>query len=279
MTISKQEFDNFSNLILEKSAIVLEPGKEYLVENRLAPLIKQEGLSGLSDLFKQVQRNSKLLTQVVDAITTNETLFFRDIHPFSILKAQVLPDLIEKRRDRKELHIWSAACSSGQEAYSIAITIKEAFPHLRDWKFKILCTDISNAMLERTKQGVFSQLEVNRGMPASLLVKYFKQKGTDWEVNEELRSWMEVRHLNLADSWGHIDMMDIIFIRNVLIYFDVKMREQILSKMRKVIASDGYLFLGATETILSFESDFETRVHDKTIMYVPKTKVGNLEKP
>ena len=272
MTISKQEFDNFSNLILEKSAIVLEPGKEYLVENRLAPLIRQENLAGLGDLFEQARKNSKLLTQVIDAITTNETMFFRDTHPFTTLKKVVLPDLIEKRKDKKVLNIWSAASSSGQEAYSIAISIKEAYPYLSDWKFRILCTDISNAMLERVKQGSFSQLEVNRGMPASMLIKYFKQNGTQWVANNELRAWMDVRYLNLADAWGYIEAMDVVFIRNVLIYFDSKMREQILTRISKVIARDGYLFLGATETILGVEADFEARTNDKTIMYVPKGK-------
>jgi len=272
MTISKQEFDNFSNLILEKSAIVLESGKEYLVENRLAPLIKQEGLLGLSDLFVHAQKSSKLLTQIIDAITTNETQFFRDIHPFVVLRKQILPDLIEKRKSKKELRIWSAACSSGQEAYSIAMSIKETFPHLHDWKFNIFCTDISHAMLERIKAGEFSQLEVNRGIPASLLIKYFKQKGTQWMANDELKALLEVRHMNLAEIWGHVNTMDIIFIRNVLIYFDAEMRKQILMKMRKVIAPDGYLFLGATESILDTEVEFEARTYDKTVVYAPKAR-------
>jgi chemotaxis protein methyltransferase CheR len=268
MSISQKDFDSFRKLIQEKSAIVLEPGKEYLIENRLTPLVKKIGLTSFADLFQQIQRNADLLSKVVDAMTTNETLFFRDKHPFEALRDFVLPNLIKARESRKELNIWSAACSAGQEAYSIAIILKEHFPQLSDWKVKILCTDISNAMLERVKEGVFSQLEINRGMPINLLVKYFKKEGLDWVVSEELKSMLEVKYLNLAETWSLLYQMDLVFMRNVLIYFDLKTKEEIVQKIQKVLRSDGYLFLGSTESMLTVDSCFKTVQHNKTTLYI-----------
>ncbi|MDR2338286.1 MAG: protein-glutamate O-methyltransferase CheR [Deltaproteobacteria bacterium] len=267
MSISQQEFNNFKKLIQEKSAIVLDPGKEYLIENRLTPLAKEVGLDSLTELFQKIKSNTELLAKVVDAITTNETLFFRDQHPFETLKKIILPNLIKAREDKKELNIWSSACSAGQEAYSIAIILKENFPQLSNWKVKILCTDISHAMLERVKSGVFSQLEVNRGMPVTLLVKYFRQKGTDWVVSDALKEMLEVRYLNLAAVWPALCQMDLIFLRNVLIYFDLKAKEEILQKIQKNLCPDGCLFLGSTESMLTVNSSFKAVKYDRTVIY------------
>jgi chemotaxis protein methyltransferase CheR len=259
MGISSNDFNYISKLVLEMSAIVLEPGKEYLVESRIQPLALKEGFASIEELVKKMQLNPRngFCAKVVEAMTTNETSFFRDIHPFETLKGFVFPDLIEKRKDTKELNIWCGASSSGQEPYTLAILMRENFPQLQSWKINYIASDISNEMLDRCRNGVYSQLEVNRGLPATMMVKYFERHGTEWQIKEDMRKMIDFRITNLSDNWPIMPKLDLVMMRNVLIYFDVEMKKVILGKIKKLLKPDGYMFLGAAETTLNLDESFE----------------------
>jgi chemotaxis protein methyltransferase CheR len=259
MTISANDFKYISKLVQDLSAIVLEPGKEYLVESRIQPLAKKEGLDSIEELVKKLRLEPQngLQTKVVDAMTTNETSFFRDIHPFDTLKKFIIPDLIKKREATKTLNIWCGASSSGQEPYTIAMILKENFPQLLNWKVNYISSDISHEMLERCKKGVFSQLEINRGLPATMMVKHFERHGTEWQIKEDLRKMIQFRYTNLSENWPSMPKMDLVMLRNVLIYFDVDMKKEILNKIQNLMNQDGYLFLGAAETTLNLNESFE----------------------
>lgn len=259
MPITATEFGCVSDLVRQRSAIVLEPGKEYLVEARLMTLARMEGFLNLEALLSKLchQPTPELQRKVVEAMTTNETSFFRDLHPFEALKRQLLPELIQKRESGRRLYIWSAACSSGQEPYSIAIIIRELFPVLLNWNLRLFATDLSSAMVARAREAVFSQIEINRGLPAPLLVKYFEKEGLLWRANLNLRKMTEFRELNLAEPWPALPEMDIIFLRNVLIYFDTATKKDILGRLRRVLRPDGYLFLGGAETTFNLDDGFE----------------------
>lgn len=259
MGISANDFNYISKLVLDMSAIVLEPGKEYLVESRIQPLALKEGFSSIEELVKKMQLNphNGFCAKVVEAMTTNETSFFRDIHPFETLKGAVFPDLIEKRKDTRELNIWCGASSSGQEPYTLAILMRENFPQLQSWKINYMASDISNEMLDRCRSGVYSQLEVNRGLPATMMVKYFDRHGTEWQIKEDMRKMIDFRITNLAGNWPIMPKLDLVMMRNVLIYFDVEMKKTILGKIKNLLKPDGYLFLGAAETTLNLDESFE----------------------
>lgn len=259
MGISVNDFNYLRKLVLEMSAIVLEPGKEYLVESRIQPLALKEGFASIEELVKKMQLNPRngFCAKVVEAMTTNETSFFRDIHPFETLKGFVFPDLIEKRKDTKELNIWCGASSSGQEPYTLAMLMRENFPQLQSWKVNYTASDISNEMLDRCRNGVYSQLEVNRGLPAAMMVKYFERHGTEWQVKEDMRKTIDFRITNLSGNWPLMPKLDLVMMRNVLIYFDVEMKKVILGKIKKLLKPDGYLFLGAAETTLNLDESFE----------------------
>jgi chemotaxis protein methyltransferase CheR len=269
MAVTRADFDYLSKLVREQSAIVLEPGKEYLVESRLIPLARKEGFDSLGSLVASLRASkfNGIHRKVVEAMTTNETTFFRDLQPFEVLKQIVLPALIEKRSAERRLNIWSAASSSGQEPYSLAMLLREHFPALASWDIGILATDISREMLDRTREGRYNQLEVNRGLPAPLLIKYFQKQGLEWQISEELRRMIEVRELNLAAEWGRIPPIDIVLMRNVLIYFDTEMKKVILRKLRQVLSPGGYLFLGAAETTMNINDSFTRIPFEKTFYY------------
>ena len=264
MPITSLEFGVVRKLVHERAAIVLEPGKEYLVESRLAPLAKADGCT-LNELIARLRAgtdralNDRALDdRVVEALTTNETAFFRDVKPFEILKNVVMPEVLARKAASRSLSIWCAASSSGQEPYTIAMTLREHFPQLVNWKVRIFCTDISTEMVARTKSGRYSQLEVGRGMPAPLLVKYFNRAGLEWEVNADLKKWVDARALNLAAAWGALPRQDIVFCRNVLIYFDADTKKSILRRVGDLMKPDGYMFLGAAETTRGLEDQFES---------------------
>jgi len=263
------EFDYIRRLVLEQSAIVLEDDKQYLAEARLLPLARREGLDSISSLVVNLlgKKLDGLHRKVVEAMTTNETSFFRDFHPFEALRTAILPELMLKRASSRELNIWSAACSSGQEPYSLALLLLEHFPNLVAWSIKLIATELSAGMLARARRGRYSQLEVNRGLPAKLLVKYFRQDGTDWETKEELRNRVEFQILNLAESWPPLPPMDIILMRNVLIYFGVETKKRILGKVRQLLRPDGFLFLGGAETTFNLDDAFQRVQFDRTICY------------
>jgi chemotaxis protein methyltransferase CheR len=252
------DFAFVCKLLLEASAVVLEPGKEYLVDTRLAPLVRKLDLGSISDLVVRLRApgNSGLLTQVVDALVTTETSFFRDVHPFESLRKSVIPDLIRRRADARALAIWCAASSTGQEPYSLAMLLREHFPELRTWNVLLLATDLSREVLARAREGKYSQLEVNRGLAAPLLVKYFKQHGTQWQLNEEIRKLVDFRELNLSQPWPYLPRMDLILNRNVMIYFDVATKKSILSRIARLLRPDGYLLLGGSETTFNIDDSF-----------------------
>ena len=269
MAINAADFEHISKIVKEDSAIVLEKGKEYLVESRLMPLVHQEKLESLENLVKQLKSKpkGKLHIAVIEAMTTNETSFFKDIHPFETLKKEIIPDLIEKRKDKKELNIWCGASSSGQECYSLVMILKNEFPALETWKISFSASDISNQMLNRCRSGIYSQLEINRGLPAPLMVKYFNRLGTEWQVKDELRKMIQFRITNLSEKWPFMPPLDLIMMRNVLIYFDVDMKKDILGRVRKLLKPDGYLFLGAAETTLNLNENFERMPYKQSGCY------------
>lgn len=249
MPIHPRDFEVVCKAIAEDAGIILRPGKEYLVESRLVPLVKSEGYDSVEGLIGHLRTGSRhLRAVVVDAMTTNETSFFRDAAPFEIIQESVLPSLFESRSATKSLRVWCAASSSGQEPVSLALLIRDRFPQMAKWDIKITATDISESMLERCREGVYSQLEVARGLPSPLLTKYFNKRGEAWQLRDEIREMIEYRRLNLANRFPPMPQMDMVMIRNVLIYFDDELKEQILANIAKVLKPDGFLFLGSTET-------------------------------
>jgi chemotaxis protein methyltransferase CheR len=266
-----QDFDFIRKLLRERSAIVLEDGKQYLVESRLAPLVRELKVDSVADLVRLLRAPlaGALQQQVVEAMVTTETTFFRDVHPFEALRQHVLPDLIQRRSAERTLQIWSAACSSGQEAYSIIITMLEHFPELKSWNVRILGTDLSTEILDRAKEGRFAQIEANRGLPSKMLVKYFEHQGTGWQVKRELRQMVEWKPMNLVEPWIGLPRMDIVFLRNVLIYFDVPTKREILERMRSAMRPDAYLFLGAAETTMNIHERYERIPFERAACYRP----------
>lgn len=270
MSLSFGEFDFIRNLLRQHSALSLDDSKQYLVESRLDSLAKQEGFPSLQHLIARLQKDpgtSALHSKVVEAMTTNETTFFRDARPFRLLEKLVFPQLIERRQSERALNIWCAASSSGQEPYSVAMLLRDHFPALSAWNLCFIATDISQAILNRAKAGRYSQLEVNRGLPAAMLVKYFRQAGNDWEISREIRRMIDFRRLNLIESWPLLPAMDLIMMRNVLIYFEVEKKKEILERARRLLRPDGYLLLGGAETTINLDDDFEPIQFEQTSCY------------
>jgi chemotaxis protein methyltransferase CheR len=269
-TLAPPDFDYIAQLVHRRSAIVLEPGKEYLAESRLESLARDHGLATVGELVARMRSGSlDAGDAVVDAMTTNETSFFRDAHPFNALRDTVLPELIEARRVARSITIWCGATSSGQEPYSVAMLIREHFPELRDWQVRIIATDISPSMLERTRAGRYSQLEVNRGLPAPMLVKYFTRDGMHWVVAEDLRRMVSAQYMNLNERWPVMPPFDLVLLRNVLIYFDVPTKQAILGKVRQQLRPDGLLLLGGAETTMNLDANFERVPHGRSTWYRP----------
>jgi chemotaxis protein methyltransferase CheR len=208
-----------------------------------------------------------LQQKVVEAMTTNETSFFRDVQPFEMLKQMVVPELMKRRATERRLNVWCAASSTGQEPYSLAMMLRESFPSLGGWKVRISASDLSTEVLEKARRGRYSQLEVNRGLPAHLLVKYFQRQGVEWQIKDDIRNVIDYRQLNLIEPWPALPPMDVILIRNVLIYFDVETKRQILGKARRLLRPDGYLFLGGAETTLKLDDSFERVEFQRTGCY------------
>lgn len=271
-TIQQNTFEFLCNFVREKSAIVLDPTKTYLVESRLNPIARENGLASLDELATALRRPTSrdLARQVIDAMTTNESSFFRDLHPFDALKTTILPELIEKRSKERVLNIWSNACSSGQEVYSIAMLLRDNFPVLNTWKVRLIASDLSTAILKKAQEGIFNQTEVNRGLPMPLLLKYFSKNGLQWQIKEDIRSSVEFREVNLIEPWpSTLPTMDIIFLRNVLIYFSPETKTSILNRAHRLLRSDGYLFLGGAETTMNLDTKFQRTAIGKASAYRP----------
>jgi len=258
MAMTTGEFSYLQSLLHLHTGIVLEAGKEYLAESRLAPLARHAGFDSLAEMIAQLRTRSPngLHRQVIEAMTTNETFFFRDFPAFQALKSRLLPELIEKRALERRLSVWCAACSSGQEPYSVAMILHD-LPGITGWQRRILGTDLSEAMLDRARAGRYSQLEINRGLPAPLLVRHFTREGLEWEIGSDLRAAVEFRRMNLSDPWPALPPMDLVLMRNVLIYLGSETRARVLERVRAVLADGGYLLLGGAEGTLGIDDAFE----------------------
>jgi chemotaxis protein methyltransferase CheR len=246
MSIAPADFAYVRELVHRRSAISLEAGKEDLVESRLLPIVRASGEDSLDRLVSRLRSSPEgaLHEQVVEAMTTNETSWFRDRHPFESLESVILPDLLPRRAAERGLTIWSAAAATGQEAYSIAMVLHDRLAADPTWNLRVLATDLSEEMVRRTRAGSYSQLEINRGLPAAKLVRHFTRAGTEWQINEPLRRMVEARQLNLAAPFPPLPPVDVLFLRNVLIYFKPDTRRQIFDRVRRVLRPDGYLVLG-----------------------------------
>jgi chemotaxis protein methyltransferase CheR len=256
--IPAADYELLQSMLHRLAGIVLEPGKEYLLDARLGPLARQVGLATVPELVTRLrERPGELDQRVVEAMTIHETAFFRDWKPFEALRTRVLPELIRARESTtRKLVLWSAAASTGQEAYGMAMVLRENFPQVANWSITILATDLSLSILETARKGYFSQLEVNRGMPARLLTKYMKSEGAGWVVRDEIRRMVEFRPINLAKPWPLLPRFDLVFLRNVMIYFDNPTKRAIFSRVKEVSAPDSYLFLGAAESTIGLSDDF-----------------------
>lgn len=259
MTIRPETFQYIQEGLQQRTAICLLDNKEYLVETRLALLAKQNGMQNVDALVErlQVPGSSALWRDVVDAMTTNETSFFRDQTPFEVFETRVIPELVKNDSQSRTIRVWSAAASSGQEAYSIAIIWDEIRKHYPHWGFDILATDISNKMLERGREGAFSDLEVGRGLSEQRLEAHFQRRENRWWINERLKQDVEFRYLNLINAWPTMPKMDVVFIRNVLVYFDNPTKASLFAKVRSILKPNGFLFLGGAETALTLDDHFE----------------------
>ena len=273
--MTQNDFNFLQQLLLERAGLLLGEEKKYLAESKLAALAGDEGFGSLDDLLGAVQLGDgagELERKVIEAMTNAETSFFRDLHPFDTLRRHVVPDLIERRAAERTLTIWSAACASGQEPYSIGMILRQHFPQLAGWRIQFVASDISEAMLSRARAGAYSQIEVNRGLPAPLLVKCFTRLDNEWQIHEPFRRMVDFRHINLTGPWPYMPAPDIVFMRNVLIYFDVPTKKAVLGRVRRHMRPDGTLFLGGGETTLKLEDGLVPVQLGKAICYRPAPK-------
>ena len=273
MTIDELGFHFVRQLVRERAAIVLDDSKQYLVDNRLSLLARREGLASAQEVIDRLRAapDGPQRRKVVEAMATTETLFFRDRKPYEALRHTILPELRQLRAVERKLQIWCCACSSGQEPYSIGMVVREYFPGLATWDLRLLATDISSAMLTRSRNGLYSQLEVNRGVPAAFLAKYFQKAGLEWKIRDDLRKMVEFREINLAGSWSAMPQADLIMLRNVLIYFDIETKREILGKVRRLLRPGGFLVLGTAETTVNLDDGFELVRSDGTAYYRLRT--------
>ena len=268
------DYDYLRRLLKERSGLVLAADKQYLVESRLLPLVRKARLGNLGELVFRLQRSGAelLAAEVVDAMTTNETFFFRDKFPFENLADPVLPALLASHGRHRTIRIWCAACSTGQEPYSLAISLKEMGAALAGWRFEIIATDIAAPVLERAQAGLYSQFEVQRGLPIKLLLKYFQQQGDNWQVVPELRAMVKFRQLNLLRDFSTLGTFHLVFCRNVLIYFDQPTKIDVLDRIARSMDPHGFLVLGAAETVVGLTERFKPHA-DKRGLYLPHLPV------
>jgi chemotaxis protein methyltransferase CheR len=272
MALRPDHFAFVSQMLRNEAAIVLDPGKEYLVESRLLPIVREDKHADLEALINTAMQSpvgSALRYKIVDALTTNETLFYRDFHPFEALRTEILPHVIKENAATRKLSIWSAAASTGQEAYSIAMLLREHFPQLATWKVRLFGTDLSTTTLDAARAGRYTQMEVNRGLPATLLVKYFTKDEGGWRIKDDIRKMVEFQPMNLIQPWPDLGTFDVVFIRNVLIYFDVATKQKILQRIRKVLHPQGHLFLGTAETTFNIDPSWSPQTIGRSTVFRP----------
>ena len=271
-TVSTADFKYIRDLVRDQCALTLEAGKEYLLEARLDPLARMEGFASFEQLVRRLRASpfTDLHRRVVEAMTNNETTFFRDPRVFGMLATSVLPALLAARSAERSLTIWCAACSTGQEPYSVAMLLREHQPSLDGWHLRIVASDISRDVLTRARAGRYTQVEVNRGLPANRLVKYFAQRGASWELSAEIREMVEFREINLIQPWQNLPAADLILMRNVLIYFDVAVKKSILEKAGRLLDPHGYLVLGGAETTTNLDDSFEPVSFGGAVCFRPR---------
>ena len=270
METSKADYAYLSKYIDERAAIQIGADKAYLLDARLGPLCRDNNFPGMADLIVALRegKNQQLETDVMDALTTNETLWYRDGHPWEALRDSILPDLKAKLAPLRAIRIWCAASSTGQEPYSLAMMILERFPELLQWDFSFLATDLSTKVLERARAGVYSAMELNRGLPEEYRNRHFEpETGNRWRISERLRTMIKFERLNLLDPFHHLGRFDLIMMRNVLIYFDAPTKAMILNKVSKHLQPNGYFMLGTSEATLDVETPLLAERVDKTTVY------------
>ncbi|WP_439359398.1 CheR family methyltransferase [Bradyrhizobium sp. DASA03007] len=273
------EYEYLRKFLKDNSGLDLSADKQYLIESRLLPLARKTGLSGIAELVQKLQAGSRpLITDVVEAMTTNETFFFRDKVPFEHFRDTIMPEIIKARAGRRSVRIWCAAGSTGQEPYSLAMCLKEMGAALTGWRIEIIATDLSQEVLEKARAGVYSQFEVQRGLPIQMLVKYFKQTGETWQINPELRAMIQHRQLNLLNDFAQLGTFDVIFCRNVLIYFDQDTKINIFNRLARQIEPDGFLVLGAAETVVGLTDTFRP-IAERRGLYKPNDPRAAAAKP
>jgi chemotaxis protein methyltransferase CheR len=267
--VTPPDYEYLRKLLKDHSGLDLSADKQYLIESRLLPLSRKCGVPGIGELVQKMKAgSSSIIAQVVEAMTTNETFFFRDKVPFEHFRDTIIPEVLKARANRKSVRIWCAAGSTGQEPYSLAMSLKEMGAALAGWRIEIIATDLSTEVLEKSKSGVYSQFEVQRGLPIQLLVKYFKQNGEFWQIGPELRAMVQHRQLNLLHDFSQLGVFDVIFCRNVLIYFDQDTKINIFGRLAKAMEGDGFLVLGAAETVVGLTDVFKP-FPDKRGLYRP----------
>lgn len=263
------DYDFIRKVLKERSGYVLSPDKQYLIDSRLNPLARQESCPSLAELVQKMRAPdaNRLLERVTETMTINESFFFRDKIPFDRFKDTILPAMMEARANTRRLRIWCSACSTGQEPYSLAMILRSMKEKLTGWNIEIVATDISREVLERSKAGIYSQFEVQRGLPVQMLMQFFEQVGEQWRISEEIRRMVQFRHLNLIDRFSLLGTFDVIFCRNVLIYFDHTTKSDVLERIAQQLAPEGYLVLGAAETVVGLSESFKPH-SDKRGVYV-----------
>ncbi len=268
--MTPQDFDYLRRLLRERSGLVLAAEKQYLAESRLVPVARRHGMTNLGELIERLRSKSPaaLIAEVVEAMTTNETFFFRDKLPFDHFRDTMMPALLAARAREKRIRIWCTAASTGQEPYSLAMLIKGMGAAVAGYRFEIIATDLASEVLEKAKAGIYSQFEVQRGLPVQLLVKFFSQHGESWQLAPELRSMVQFRTLNLLNDFSPLGTFDIVFCRNVLIYFDQDNKIAVLNRIARQMADDGFLVLGAAETVIGLTDAFKP-LADRRGLYVP----------
>jgi chemotaxis protein methyltransferase CheR len=249
--MTSADFAVIAAFLKERSGLIITQDKIYLLEARLAAILRDHKFAGLSALADHLRQPgpSTIKNSVVDAMTTNETSFFRDSHPFDTIRQSIIPGLIERRASTRSLRIWSAACSTGQEPYSLAMMIKDSFPILSGWRIEIIATDLSPTVLDRAREGLYSTFEVQRGLPIQMLVRHFDQEEPYWRIKREIRQTISFRPLNLLEDFSSLGQFDIVLCRNVLIYFDQPTKARILTNITRRMVPDGALLLGGAESV------------------------------
>ena len=261
------DYDYLRKLLKDRSGLVLSADKQYLVESRLTPLARKAGIASLGELVAKLRSNNeRLAVDVVEAMTTNESFFYRDKIPFDHFRDTIMPGLLAARARERRLRIWCSAASTGQEPYSLAMCLKEMKDKLVGWRVEILGTDLSTEVLEKAKAGVYSQFEVQRGLPIQMLVKHFSQVGDTWQISPEIRAMVQFRPLNLLSDFAHLGGFDVVFCRNVLIYFDQETKIGVLNRVARLLVPDGFLVLGAAETVVGLTDAFKP-LQDKRGLY------------